>query len=268
MTKTTWASAAALGVVTASTLLAAGCRAHRTDDGTTSSGPSAACAAAGTQPGPSPIRRLTHVEYDNTLRDLLGDDTRPSSAFPPDERLSIFSNDANAQTVTRLLAEGYMTAAEGAGERALSSSSFDTLLPCPIETADDACIGAFIDDFGARAFRRPLDDDDRADLRAAFDAGRAEGDARSGFASVIEVALQSPEYLYRVELGASSASPPSSPSPWSRSQPSSSPRACRISSGERCPTRRCSPRRRADSCRPPTAFAPRRRACSPIRKPG
>ena len=125
--------------------------------------------------------------------------------------MSIFSNDANAQTVTRLLAEGYMNAAEGAGERALSSSSFDTLLPCPIETADDACIGAFIDDFGARAFRRPLDDDDRADLRAAFDAGRAEGDARSGFASVIEVALQSPEYLYRVELGADGASPPSPP---------------------------------------------------------
>jgi hypothetical protein len=127
--------------------------------------------------------------------------------------LSIFFNDANAQTVTRLLAEGYMNAAEGAGTRALSSSNVDTLLPCPIETADDACIGAFIDDFidtfGARAFRRPLDDDDRADLRAAFDAGRAEGDARSGIASVIEVALQSPEYLYRVELGAGGASPAS-----------------------------------------------------------
>jgi hypothetical protein len=101
--------------------------------------------------------------------------------------------------VTRLLAEGYMNAAEGAGTRALVNVS--TLLRCPIETADDACVNAFIDDFGARAFRRPLDDDDRADLRAAFDDGLAEGDTRSGVASVIEVALQSPEYLYRVELG-------------------------------------------------------------------
>jgi hypothetical protein len=180
-------------------LLAAGCGSHRPDAVPTGPAPSAACAAAGPQPGPSPVRRLTHFEYDNTLRDLLGDDTRPSSAFPPDERLSIFSNDADAQTVTRLLAEGYMTAAEGAGTRALSS--LGGLLRCPIEAADDACIAAFIDDFGARAFRRPLDDDDRADLRAAFDAGRAEGDARSGIASVIEVALQSPEYLYRLELG-------------------------------------------------------------------
>ena len=33
--------------------------------------------------GPSPIRRLTRWEYDNTVRDLLGDTTRPSGRFPP-----------------------------------------------------------------------------------------------------------------------------------------------------------------------------------------
>jgi hypothetical protein len=143
------------------------------------------------------------VEYDNTLRDLLGDDSRRSSAFPPDERLSIFSNDADAQTVTRLLAEGYRNAAEGAGARALAN--LGSLLPCPIETADDACINTFIDDFGTRAFRRPLGDDDRADLRAAYDAGAAEGDARTGISSLIEVALQSPEYLYRVEVDRTTA---------------------------------------------------------------
>jgi hypothetical protein len=192
-------------------LFAAGCGSHRAGAVATDATPSAACVAAGQQPGPSPIRRLTHFEYDNTLRDLLGDDSRPSSAFPPDERLSIFSNDADAQTVTRLLAEGYLNAAEGAGARALAPANIGTLLRCPIETADDACISAFIDDFGARAFRRPLDDDDRADLRAAFDAGRGEGDARSGVASVIEVALQSPEYLYRVELGAQSPIAPVGP---------------------------------------------------------
>ena len=38
-----------------------------------------------TRPGPSPIRRLTRVEYDNTVRDLLGDDSHPSRDFPPEE---------------------------------------------------------------------------------------------------------------------------------------------------------------------------------------
>lgn len=181
--------------------VAGGCGAHHTDPASTTS---AACAAPpGPSPGPSPIRRLTHVEYDHTLRDLLGDGSRPSSAFPPDERLSIFANDADAQTVARLLAEGYLNAAEGAGARALAN--LDSLLPCPIDIADDACINAFIDDFGARAYRRPLDDDDRADLRAAYDAGTAEGGARTGVSSLIEVALQSPEYLYRVEVDPTAA---------------------------------------------------------------
>src|SRR4051812_42169593 len=34
---------------------------------------SKACVNAGTQPGSSPIRRLTRTEYNNTVHDLLGD---------------------------------------------------------------------------------------------------------------------------------------------------------------------------------------------------
>ncbi|HEY3593980.1 MAG TPA: DUF1592 domain-containing protein, partial [Polyangiaceae bacterium] len=186
-------------------LLGAACSSHHaapatgtgTGTGTTSS--PACAAAAAPKPGPSPIRRLTHFEYDNTLRDLLDDDSHPSASFPPDEKLSLFDNDGDAQTVTRLLAEGYMNAAEGAAARALVDA---TKFPCAVSTADDACAAAFIADFGQRAFRRPLDDDDRADLLAAFDTGAAEGGPAEGFAGVIEVALQSPEFLYRAELGA------------------------------------------------------------------
>src|SRR5688500_5086994 len=35
--------------------------------------------------GPRPLRRLTRREYNNTIRDLLGDDTKPGDQFP-DER--------------------------------------------------------------------------------------------------------------------------------------------------------------------------------------
>src|SRR5580698_10780973 len=35
-------------------------------------------------PGASPLRRLTQPEYNNTVRDLLGDSSSPASAFPPD----------------------------------------------------------------------------------------------------------------------------------------------------------------------------------------
>ena len=178
-------------------VFAAGCGSHRNGPGSTTSPVCAASATQGPSAGPSPIRRLTHFEYDNTLRDLLGDNSRPSSAFPPDEKLSLFSNDTAAQSVTRLLAEGYLNAAEAVSARA--TADLTGLLPCATDAPDAACVGAFIDDFGQRAFRRPLDDDDRADLRAAFDAGQAEGGTKGAVATVIEVALQSPEYLYRVE---------------------------------------------------------------------
>src|SRR5262245_1135889 len=32
--------------------------------------------------GPSPVRRMTHVEYNNAVADLLGDKTQPARTFP------------------------------------------------------------------------------------------------------------------------------------------------------------------------------------------
>src|SRR5262245_55962452 len=37
-----------------------------------------------TEAGPSPLRRLTRREYNNTVRDLLGDTSRPADQFPLD----------------------------------------------------------------------------------------------------------------------------------------------------------------------------------------
>lgn len=66
--------------------------------------------------GPAPlgftgIRRLTRVEYDNTLRDLLGDDSQPSSAFPPDDPGLGFDNHAGLLKISALHVEKYEAAA-------------------------------------------------------------------------------------------------------------------------------------------------------------
>src|SRR5580692_10887356 len=68
-------------------------------------GASTTQAACGTlSPGASPLRRLTQSEYDNTVRDLLGDTTNPATTFPPDQKQGDFSNTAVALTVSPLLA--------------------------------------------------------------------------------------------------------------------------------------------------------------------
>src|SRR4051812_9183980 len=48
-------------------------------------GTSSECQKAAVEPGPSPIRRLTIHEYNNTVRDLLNT-TSPANAFPEEER--------------------------------------------------------------------------------------------------------------------------------------------------------------------------------------
>lgn len=165
-----------------------------------------ACTA---DPGPSPIRRLTRFEYDATVRDLLGDDSAPARAFPSEEESHGFTNDANVLSITPALAEAYMVASERLAARAVAKLPFG--LPCDPahETTTDAarvCAKGFIQSFGLKAFRRPLEEVERAELLELFDAARAEsGTFGDGLRVVISAILQSPSFLYRVELGSGPA---------------------------------------------------------------
>src|SRR5688500_11618333 len=49
--------------------------------------------------GPSPLRRITRAEYDNSVRDLLGDTTQPAKHFAVDTEAGLFDNVAKQQTV-------------------------------------------------------------------------------------------------------------------------------------------------------------------------
>ena len=150
-------------------------------------------------PGAAPLRRLTNWEYDNTIRDLLGDDSRPSSAFPTDAAAVGFDTKASAQGVSAVLAEAYMRVAEEVAARA--TADLGALLPCDPSAGEVACGEAFVDGFGARAYRRPLADDERALLVGLFTASRDQYGFAKAIELVLQAMLQSPEFLYRIELG-------------------------------------------------------------------
>jgi hypothetical protein len=158
-------------------------------------------------PGPSPLRRLTHREYDNTLRDLLGDTTSPARAFPAEEELNGFTNNAATQTISPVLAEKYMLAASDVAERA--AQDLGKLLPCdPAKVGEDVCARRFIQQMGTRAFRRPLTQATEDQLFAVYAAGKASTNFRTGIQMALEVMLQSPEFLYLVESGTPMAGRP------------------------------------------------------------
>ncbi len=149
-------------------------------------------------PGASPLRRLTAWEYDNTILDLLGDDSHPSANFPQ-EGGSGFDNNADVATMSQLTAQRYMFAAEEVSARAVEDLT--GLMACD-PTTDEGCVAQWVEDFGAKAWRRPLDADELAAMTGLFDQARADGeDVPMAVSLVLQAFLQSPYFLYRVELG-------------------------------------------------------------------
>ncbi len=148
-------------------------------------------------PAPTPLRLLTRVEYDNTVRDLLGDRVRPgTSGFPREPLYDGFDNDADSNRVTSDHIVRYLQAAEILAERALGARR-DQVLGC--DPAEPGCAEHFVRSFGRRAFRRPLAEAEIAGLLAPFAEGEGIGGFELGARYALETMLQSPQFLYRDE---------------------------------------------------------------------
>jgi len=65
------------------------------------------------------IRRLNRTEYNNTIRDLVGVDFKPAADFPNDDVGYGFDNIGDVLSLSPLLLEKYLAAAESVLERAI-----------------------------------------------------------------------------------------------------------------------------------------------------
>ncbi len=75
--------------------------------------------AAPPDPGRITVRRLNRNEYNNTVRDLLGADFNATEDFPPDEIGNGFDNIGDVLTVSPLLTERYLDAADTIARRVI-----------------------------------------------------------------------------------------------------------------------------------------------------
>lgn len=158
------------------------------------------------EPTHARLRRLTHVEYDNTVSDLLGIQSHPSEAFTADVAQEGFTNNALGQSVAPALTEQYVAAAEGLSRTA--TQDLVGLLGCDPAVGDErACVQSFVQDFGKRAWRRPVTDVEQARLLAVFDEARTASDLATAVQLVVQVFLQAPQFLYLVEPAAQGAAP-------------------------------------------------------------
>jgi hypothetical protein len=146
---------------------------------------------------PSPLALLTRAQYDNTILDLLGDSSQPSSTFPPENQVDGFRNDVSAHQASPLLVEKHLEAAEALAARAVANR-LEVIAPCA--SKDTASCGRdFVRNFGLRAFRRPLSTAETQLFDDLFARSAAQLGYGAAVGLVLETMLQSPQFLYRVD---------------------------------------------------------------------
>ncbi len=152
--------------------------------------------------------RLSHRQWENTVQDLFRLDapTGLSSAFYPDPLGGkVFDNNESVLKVTPQLWADYETAAEKVAIMMMDDpAKLAKILPADLPSDAAKKKAAFIDDFGKRAFRRPLTADETNVLSSKFDQGPSLDSKHDAFTAgvglVIETMLQSPFFIYRAEL--------------------------------------------------------------------
>jgi hypothetical protein len=143
------------------------------------------------------LRRLTHSQYNKTVRDLLKDTTNPAKQFPPEDYVNGFKNQYQVLSVSPLLAEAYSLAAERIAANSFRRGDSRGLIPCKPSSDDDAaCRTEFIETFGRKSFRRPLEPEEVDRYQLLF---KTEKEFLKGAQAVIEAMLQSPNFVFRLE---------------------------------------------------------------------
>ena len=161
------------------------------------------------QPGYEPARRLTHEEYNHTIRDLFGIDLRPADRFPRDLTASSgFANSANSLFLQPIILERYL----GTAEQVIQTAMPDHTATAESQKARELLLGSksaaeAIASFARRAFRRPPGEKELTSLLRYYheltgqQAASVRGEAVSykALGQVFEVILVSPSFLFRNE---------------------------------------------------------------------
>jgi hypothetical protein len=167
-------------------------------------------------PGRVTLRRLNRVEYRNTIRDLTGVDYDTSDEFPADDSGYGFDTVGDAMSLSPLLMEKYISAAETIVAEAVPTAPVNPRIikeyekyrrifvngPAPAEVAKrDAYAREILSKFAKRAYRRPVDNRTLDRLVGLAKAGyTAPGQTFEGAVGRAVVAiLASPRFLFRIE---------------------------------------------------------------------
>jgi hypothetical protein len=157
-------------------------------------------------PGRVTIRRLNKNEYNNTIRDLLGVKFKPADDFPSDDVGYGFDNIGDVLTMSPLLMEKYLSAADKIVEEVFKTPVLKKKIVTKVldpkaptkELRQEAL--AMLRPFVTRAYRRPVPQDELARFTRFIDVALKNGDDfDKGLQLAMKATLCSPNFLFRVE---------------------------------------------------------------------
>ncbi|HSJ03508.1 MAG TPA: DUF1592 domain-containing protein, partial [Verrucomicrobium sp.] len=181
-------------------------------------------------PGPSLLRRLTRVEYENSIRALLGIefDAGLEAGIVTEDNGRSYANLAVGLTLPPSLMEKYFASADRALERLFmtaeerkqyaarnyrtkmfaqgdekAAKAFFAGLPQQVDSASiipGEALKSWLQAFLRKAYRRPLAADETSRLIALYERSSRAGDAPMlALRKTLKPVLVSPEFLYRIE---------------------------------------------------------------------
>lgn len=158
------------------------------------------------EPAASDLRRLSRREYLSTLEMLtkghvdLATLSDRINLLPADTVSDVFDSTDTSMTLDHI--DAYLNIAREVSSTLVTKQAWlNTTLGCT-STMSESCWTKFLDGFAARVYRRPLTTTERTDLKALF---TAENDFASGLTAVTMALLQSPNFIYKVEVGGTAA---------------------------------------------------------------
>jgi hypothetical protein len=155
---------------------------------------------------PPRLWRLNDQQYANVVHDVFG----AGITVPPDVSAAVVpgAEDASSSSGLRIAdlptVQSYQRAAQKTAASAVANLS--VLLSCPVP--DASCVESFIRTKIARAFRRPVTDQQVSDMLGIYQLGASDG-VSAGVEGLLQYVLQAPAFLWRSELTATDpAAPP------------------------------------------------------------
>jgi hypothetical protein len=170
--------------------------------------PDAPTPPAPANPGMVTARRLNRVEYNNTVRDLLGTSLRPADTFQADAASAGYDTVGAALSLSPTAVRDYEDAAYKLVDDLLADTARrGTVVTCDVEAQGETCMRTILEGFARRAYRRPATAAEIDVLLGPFRAAPMLGATRTlALRYSLAAVLINQNFLFKLELDADPAS--------------------------------------------------------------